>query len=93
MKKTEKQNSILNIDTQFLNNFGIELANYKNFIKNIEKNDSKNYYTAYITEYNLLKLLLKAAADENLTNETQKINARINEIKEILKEQNGITLK
>ncbi len=92
MDKIE-ENKIQNPNRKYqYSKFDSEMQTYKTFLRDIEKSDFKNAYTRYITEYKLLKLIIETADKEGKKAEAEELTNRLEQVRKILKEQNGITL-
>ena len=72
--------------------FNLTYKNYKDFLKSMEKSDFSNSPTRYITEYRMLESLLKYAIQDKNEEEINSINQKLEEIKEKLLNDFGITL-
>ena len=86
-----KQNNIRQNGTK--SSFDLDMEVYKYFVSKVEKTDFANAYTRYITELNLLKPLSEKAKAVGRTKEKTELEARMAEVKTILKKQFGISVK
>ena len=65
---------------------------YENFVKKMGNSEFKNAYTRYLTEQIKLTNLKQEALNEGFTREAEEIQAKLDDVNNILKENFGITI-